>query len=413
MTQGWPTAVIRSVLAVVVLGLTAELIVLLAHLGGDEPDGSLLAIRVGGLLFYSFNRVGVVFDSQQAELLGTGNTLVVAAMSGTILAGWLLARAGRSVAEEVQGTAIVRGLHGMKVAVPYSLACFAGSFLISFSLPVADVGRFEVHPSHLAALLWPMGLGVAFGFAGGFLSGRVPLWPADPLGRRLRGVVAGGWRMMLLGLALAFAGLLILAMVKPEVTRTYVDWAFAGGPLTGTALLLLHAAVVPNMAAWILFPSMGACLSISSGPEFSCMISYSAFPTGPGLDFLQAAVGSAPHFPPPAPGWFLFLLVPAAATVVGGWTAARKAAATGRVEAIGVGALAGVAYALLAIPVVILAGIVLQLSGSIGEVFTSSGPLRIGPDIGQGVLVALLWGVGGGAAGGLVGGGSALGRGRS
>lgn len=416
---GWTTAVVRSLITVAVLGVIAEVIAMLAYLGAEDPDGPVLAVRLGGLLFYAFNRVGVVFDVGELQVpadaqivpagFAFGATLVMAAMTGTMVAGWLLYRAGRAIGRDAGGSAWIRGLHGVKVALPYAAICFAGSFLIGFTFSVPETGRFDIHPSYLAALLWPLTIGATVGFVGGFLSTPEGPWPAGDWGRRLRGAVAGGWWMTVLGLALAFVGLLLLMPVNPDTTRAYFEGAFSQGAVTGVAVILAHSTLIPNMAAWVLFPSMGACVGLSGGLLSACVLSYTNFPAAPDVGGLQPSASPLdflPEFPTPEPAWFLFVLVPLVATLAGGMIAVRKANAGSRGEAAAVGALAGVVYGVLGLVAALLSTITLKVSGGIA-VFTQTGTFRIGPFLLQGFLFAVLWGAVGGALGGLIQGRSA------
>jgi hypothetical protein len=62
--------------------------------------------------------------------------------------------------------------------------------------------------------------------------------------------------------------------------------------------------------------------------------------------------------------------------------------------------MAGVVFAALSVATIVLANITLEFTGSLGGI-TGNGSFRVGPDITSGVLLALLWGVVGGAIGGL------------
>lgn len=414
LAVGWGTALARALLAVGLLAAVAGVITLLAYLNDpEEAPGPVFVLRVAGLLFYVFNRVGMVFDLAGLELppevapglplLSFDVTLAMAAMTGTFLLLWLMYRAGKAIGVEAGGTAVVRGLHGMKVSVPYAIICFAGSFAVRQTFPL-PVGRFEVHPSYLAALLWPLALAAVSGFAGGFRSAGGDLWATEPWGRRLRGAVVGGWRMALLGVVLAFAGFVVLALIHLDITRAYFRGIFEVGALGGISVTLLHVMVIPNIGAWILFPSMGACVGLSGGALSACVLSYTNFPRSPELGSIPST-GSPfdilPTFPTPAPVWFLFLLVPIVAVLAGGMTAARRSEATSLGEAASVGALAGVVYGLLALPIALLATIAVRFSGAISAL-TQTTTIRIGPYLLQGFLFGLLWGVLGGALGGFL-----------
>jgi hypothetical protein len=415
LTVGWRTALIRGLVAVGVLAALAGVILLIAYLSdpADAPDLGIV-LRLAGLLFYSFHRVGMVFDLAGLEIpaevapglpvLSFDLTLALAAMTGTFLLMWLMFLGGKAIGIEAGGTAWVRGLHGMKIALPYAVICFVGAFAVRQTFPLLQVGRIEVHPSYIAAFLWPLMLAAVFAFAGGFRSAGDDVWAIEPWGRRLRGALAGGWRMAVLGLALAFAGFLVLALIQFHVTRAYFEGMFGGGVLSGIALLLLNIMVIPNMAAWVLFPSMGACVGLSGGALSACVLSYTNFPRAPELGGIPSAASPAdilPTFPTPGAAWFLFVLVPIVTVVLGGMVAARKAQATSPGEAVFVGALAGVVYGILALAAALLSTIAVKVSGAISAL-TQTTTIRLGPYLLQGFLFALLWGALGGALGAFI-----------
>jgi hypothetical protein len=93
------------------------------------------------------------------------------------------------------------------------------------------------------------------------------------------------------------------------------------------------------------------------------------------------------------PSWYwVFLVVPAAATVIGGRTAGG--AAGGRREAAARGALAGVVYAVLCTIAAWFAAIVLPVfAGTLGA------SLRLGTDPLRTGALAAIWGITGGALG--------------
>jgi len=68
----------------------------------------------------------------------------------------------------------------------------------------------SIHPVLLSAALWPLVLALIAGFGGGFRSAPVGDGALD---RRVRGALAGGWRMLWTGLVLSFGGLLVMAVV--------------------------------------------------------------------------------------------------------------------------------------------------------------------------------------------------------
>lgn len=412
LARGWSTAIGRAVLAALVLLFLAQAVILLAYFAADEParpPASTVA-RYGGVVFYTFHHVGFKFDVPRSSLsqsdvpynVSAGGVVAIAAMAGTALGLWLLYLGGRAVARKGGGSSLARGLHGLKVAPPYAVLTLLGSFLLRFT-PQDGAQAPNIHPSYFAALLWPLALATVAGFVGGVRSehpdGLARLMPGrEGLGRRLQGALAGGWRMLVFGLILAFAGLLVMALVKPDSTGDYFS-SFDHGTLDGVLVIVATLLVVPNMAAWVLFPAMGSCVGLN-GPLSICFLSYSHFPRNTGATIAGASNPAALKLPSAPPGYLLFLLVPLVAVVLGGMAAARKSRATTRNEAAGVGALAGMVFAILSVLTILLASISVKITGNI-IAFAASGSFRIGPELTSGVLVALLWGVVGGALGGL------------
>jgi hypothetical protein len=321
-----------------------------------------------------------------------------APLAGTAVILWALARGGRAVADAAGGRSLLRGLHGMKVALPYAALTFGLSFAVHARLALRGNPGPTVHPEPIGALLWPMVLAATAGFAGGVRSSAPysgATWQA-----RIRAALAGGWRMLWLGLSLSFVGLLGVAVARPDETRDFVAGAFSSGALQGAVLLGLTFLVTPNMAAWILVPALGGCTGVS-GAFSACFLSYSHFADlGTVLDGLAASSGSIRA--PSPPGWyFLFLLAPVVATVAGGATAARRGSASNRTQSAALGAGSGVVFAALTGLAILLAQLALGARGAVPGFF-SPGTLRVGPHLISGVLVAAAWGVVGGALGGLI-----------
>jgi uncharacterized protein DUF6350 len=408
--RGWRTAVLRAVLAAVVLLLLAQAVILLAYFAADDPSkpSAGTVARYGGVVFYTFHHVGFEFRVPNAALGGgatpfdisAGGVIAVAAMAGTVLGVWLLARGGRAVAQEVGGVTLARGLHGLKVALPYAVLTLAGSLLLRFK-PADGSQTATIHPSYMAAFLWPLALAAVAGFVGGVRSGdreaTAGLVPREQWDRRLRGALAGGWRMVAYGLVFAFVGLLVMAVVKPHSTSQYFS-SFDQGILEGVLAIVVTLLVLPNMAAWVLFPAMGSCVAVS-GPLSICFLSYAHFPRDVGRQIAGASSPANLSLPGAPKGYLLFLLVPLAAVVLGGVMAARKGRATSRYDAAGLGALAGVMFGLLSLVTIVLASITFKISGNVSAL-VANGSFRIGPELTTGVLFALLWGVVGGALGG-------------
>ncbi|HEY3209586.1 MAG TPA: DUF6350 family protein [Actinomycetota bacterium] len=412
LARGWNTAILRAVLAAVVLLFLAQAVILLAYFAADDPSkpSARTVARYGGVVFYTFHHVGFRFDVPQSALsqgevpfgVSAGGVVAIAAMAGTALGLWLLYLGGRAVAREGEGSTLARGLHGLKVAPPYAALTLLGSLLLRFK-PEDGVQVPTIHPSYLAALLWPLALAAAAGFVGGVRSENSEGWARlipgpEGSGRRLHGALAGGWRMILLGLVFAFVGLLVMAVVKPDSTADYFS-TFDQGTLDGVLAIVATLLVLPNMAAWVLFPAMGSCVAVT-GPLSICFLSYAHFPRDAGARIATTSNPAALSLPSAPVGYFLFLLVPVVAVLLGGMAAARKGRATTRNDAAVLGALAGVVFAVLSLLTIFLASITVRITGNI-VAFAANGSFRIGPELTSGVLLALVWGVVGGALGGL------------
>ena len=221
--------------------------------------------------------------------------------------------------------------------------------------------------------------------------------------------------MLGFALALSFLGLLILALAHPDLTRRYTDGMFGGGTYRGIALLGLNLLWLPNMTAWFLVPAMGSCvtanLSYGGGAYSSCIVSYGHVATPAALRGVETLgpFATNPAQSPPAPAADLaFLAIPLIAVVLGGWLAARRTSPVTRAGAAGAGALAGVLFAAAVAVISVLASVVLQIHGVPGVGGSGRPPgtatLWVGPAVGVGALLALAWGVLGGALGGFLAG---------
>jgi zinc-ribbon domain len=435
LTSGWGTAVGRAVLAFVIVALLGQAIPWLATASDpagapDTPD----VIKIGGVFFYLFHHAGIAFDLPNVSLgeaapgplggqIPISATMALGLMLGTALAVWLLYRGGRAVAAPIGGRPAIRALNGAKVAIPYALLAFGLSFLVSFSFPLPPLPFFEggqpleIGPSPLAALLWPLGLGLLAGAWGGLSTAREEVRDR-PRGRMLGAILGGGWRMAWYGLGLAFVGYLITAAVNPDVPLPFGPDYFravsgADSVLDAVNLLLITVLVIPNIATLVLVPAMGASLGFSGsagGVQLSCtLLSYSRFPAGgaqpPEGGALFDVCSSLPIRFETAPiGYFLFLLVPLLAAILAGRRTARRAGAGSSAQGAAIGAASGVAFGAIVALLIILASITIKASGEIGGVGGSQG-ISIGPILVTGILFALAWGVAGGALGGVLGSG--------
>lgn len=424
LALGWPRAVVRSLVAFVVILLLSAAIVLLAEAANPSGLSFFEILKVIGLVFYAFHHAGIQGEIARLEVPQTPEnpfagsldfsfTISLALMLGTFLSMWLLYRGGRDVAGTVGGVAWARVLHGAKVAAPYALLSLALSFGSSFSIDLPQSpflptgGPFEFGPSPIAAFLWPLALGLLAGGLGGLVSAERWMAP-EGLAPRVRAVVRGGLVMTLYGLILAFLGYLVAVAVNPDIPLPFSPDFFqqvTSDGLAGINLLLITILVIPNIAVWVLVAAMGGNVGVSiAGASFE-VLSYSRFPTGISATQDPSQLVPIPGLPQfdtaPAP-YFLLLLVPLAATLLGGWWTARRAPARSRGDGAAVGALAGVVFAVALTLLVVLASIGIGFSGGVAG-FVQTGRGHVGPPLLLGTLLALVWGTIGGALGGLIG----------
>jgi hypothetical protein len=382
-------------------------------------------LRQGGLTALSFHHVsttielppfeapgGAAFpfgDSIEVSFSGTGTLML-----GTLLAGWLLFVGGQGVARSSGGPVWARAVHGAKVAVPYAVLTLILSFLAIQEIEIPGGGGFpggvlEVRPSHFSAFLWPFLIAAVVGVAGGVRTAREdvmrPRW-----GRWTWSALAGGWRMAWVGVALAFVGFLVVAAVHPQQTRAYFDFVGRLGWAGGSWLVLTTALFLPNASTWILTGAMGGSAASVGLFGSSCeVLSFWRFPAGVQdagapvspelLDDPCGLLLGAFRFETAPAGYFLFLLVPVAVTLLGGWLAARRFGAGRGILGAAVGAASGVAFALFALGLMFLSRFSGDVEGAL-SLFLGGQGIALGPGMLGGFLLALLWGTAAGAAGG-------------
>ena len=419
IAAGWGTALRHGLLAFGVVLLIAESAALAVGAVGRTGVALLTSLRVGGLYVAAFHRVplrlsGPALDvsSLTAGRASSGSVeaqLALAPLAVTAVALWLLWRGGRAVAERAGGGPLARALHGAKIAPAYAAAVLLVCLLspIGGPFPFGSLvdGRVELSADPVWGFVLPLVLAAAAGASGGW-------WSALPAGTSRAAIEGGAW-MLVLGLALSYAGLLVAGSVRPDgaealltpSTGRYYRAVF-GSPASGGLVLGHHLAVAPNEAAFVLVPAMGGCsgaYGLEGGPErFLCLWRF------PQEVALPASVvgprGTADPVPrnrfgvAPAP-YFLFLLAPAAATVLGGRRVARLLSSASAGEAALAGASAGLVYAVLLVPLAWFASVSAAGSVRLGGLLDASGAVRVGPGLVGAAVLGLAWGIAGGAAG--------------
>jgi hypothetical protein len=411
LTRGWGTGLSWGGLAFVVMVTLGQAVAFAVNLARSPGESAATTAKLGWLYFGWFHHAAVTTRLTSVEGGEAGLTADVglAMMLGTFLAIAILYKGGRAVADRARGGAVARVLHGMKVAPAYAIPPFVLSGLLSIDVPIPRnallAGSLQMPSSALSWFVLPLLIAAAAGAAGGMRSGRYELISHDPWGRRAAGVIAGGLRMFVLGLVLSFAGLLVLAATRPGATGTYFG-TISGPPTDQTTMNIAHhVLLLPNQSMWVLVPAMGGCDGLSGGGVSATFLCYSKVPTTasvtPGGSISDTPVVRAEFEKAPS-GYLLFLLVPAVSVVMGGRYAARKRARI-KGEAIAVGAASGVAFAVLVALGSWLASVSAAIFSPAGGIPANASVL-IGPAVGTAGLLALAWGVLGGAIGGWLGG---------
>jgi hypothetical protein len=308
---------------------------------------------------------------------------------GTAVAGVILYRGGRVIALRGSGGPMVRAAQGMVVAIPYALLAFGLSFLVSLrtASPVLvgssplSAGDVVFTIPHLWAFGGTLVLGCVAGFAGGLMSARDRLVSDGGWGRRIVAALTGGWRMLLVGLGLAFIGLLVVLALDASIRHAYVG-AFHSG--FGKSPFVMSA---PNQALFVLVPAMGGCAGIYGGATRIDLLCYSHFPLAAGT------FGTAPA------QYFVFLVAPLVAVVAGGVAAARAGLARGRGDGAVLGVLAGVVFAGLLTVAAAIGSPAIHGMFAARNVAGYAGPFR--PNV---LVAGLVWGSAGGAIGGFLAG---------
>jgi hypothetical protein len=308
-------------------------------------------------------------------------TVRVALLLVTAGAGWLLFRAGRSVADRTGGPPLLRAASGARVALSYAAAS------VIVSLPAG--------PSLIESLAWPLVLGVAGGAVGGISAAD----PARAGERRARATVAGAWRATWLSAGLGALGVLVVLALHPALVRASVDAAYRRGPVTGTLTVTSAVLLLPNAGTGVAAAAMGGGVELEALGVSCTVISYSRFPgdrdtVGP-CGRLPFGLRSTPL------GYLLFLALPPAATVAGGWLAARRDRAAGARAGAAVGAMAGATFGGLFAGLCLIARLTYELARPLAVVVGPVGA-AVGPEPLVGLGLGLAWGLAGGTVGGFL-----------
>jgi hypothetical protein len=290
---------------------------------------------------------------------------------------WLAARAGHRAARTRpdRSPLVASALAAAGAGVPVAVLSAACSAVVHLFLPTLGL-QLRVDVS--TAALWAGVLAAAGAGTGAYLEvARVGTSAAVIRG----GLAAYGWALGFLAV-----GVFVVATLEPTVTRDYLDGVtgMGGG---GGVLFGYHLLAFPAQSALLFAPASGSCLEIIGEGPILELCPWRLVASGPAGDlFLPKPLSLSPWL------WVLSV-VPFVAAVLGGRRAVTGAAYVGG-RAAGVGAGAGLIFALLAL-----------LGGwfAAPELVASLVPIprvSMHPEWARTVVTALVWGAAGGAVGG-------------
>ena len=396
--SSWGYAAIRGLTALLAIAAVGQAVPFVMNVFGAGLAWNT-SIKLGWFYAMAFNRVGLRIVASGTGAHGFVLTVSVAFLTGTLVAGWILFRAGRASALRAGSDRRRRLVAVACVAVAYAIPSFLVSAVMTLRLslgatPFGSVLR--ITPVAWEAFALPFGLALVCGAAGAL--------SLEPAGTRIRTIVTGGWRMFAGTLLLALVGVLVLAALRPAGLSAYVHAVASGGPRRAALVLGHHALLLPNQSIDVLAPSMFGCTGLhGSGtwvpllcPGRLPMLGSFGLPTVvrlllPGV---QSAGAAAIRGGPMAAGYALFLLVPITSCLYGGWWMRSQRAVSRRAIDAGV---AGVVFAAL-----VYIG---SWAGGLTEVYAIGGSrsaVTLGPKPLPTAMLALAWGVVGGVVGGLL-----------
>jgi hypothetical protein len=378
----------RGFLAFVGTALAGQLVGFATWLAGARAYGARLPLKLGWLYLVSFHRVGIRLTLTQPFGFGDGSapaaagpatyTFHVAMLCGTILSGALLFRAGRIAARRGSNSPWTMAV----IALGYAVPILVGSLFVTLRFP--DAGVVGIRPVAWESFALPALFAATVAGVGA-----LSLVKMEEATARARAWFRAGARMFAAAILLAFVGFVVLAGVRPDASGAYLRW-IGGNGSAGALVATHHVLLLPNQSLWIFAPAMGSCDELAGGssePTELCGRSLT-IPGGVG-----EAVSNLFGFPYQAfvlaVPFLLFALVPAVAVIAG---AARSSASGSVARRLLDGAASGVVFSLLVWVGALVSRITIDEGGA-GALFAAGPePVRTG-------LLALAWGIVGGAIG--------------
>ena len=263
------------------------------------------------------------------DLASSTEVLAVALGALSIALIVLAFRAGRSSAAGVARRPVFAALAGSAVGLGVAVPMLVAAVPVELAFP--DAGVTGLTPSLPLAFLMPLALAAVVGAIGGLAAACAHL-EEEPRGERSVAVARGAGAMLAWGLVFAAAAFLLVAALRPSATASYVRSVRDAG-IGGAVLLVHHGLLLPNQAVLVWSAASGAPVTLRADDVPLVEVSLDGWdPSGlgappVGLGFLTPA----------------FLLIPIAATLLGGRVAGRGARST--TAAVASGLVAGLVYA--------------------------------------------------------------------
>ncbi len=259
LRAAWPSAVTGGLLAFLATAIAAQIVPMSIDVfgGGLAPS---TALKLGWFYELAFHKVTI-------DVTGSGGAtgrISLAFLSGTGFAIWVLFRAGRTAARRAGPSFGARVLAGAMVGPVYALPIAVITSTVRLQLHTG--GSFVPETVGFHGVVWQaFALPALLGIGAGGAAGALEAWPRDSRGYAW---LVGGWRALLGALGLAAIGVLVLAAARPQGTADYARVVSSNGPRTAALLLGHHALLVPNQSFFVLAPSMGGCTELR-GPKAS------------------------------------------------------------------------------------------------------------------------------------------------
>jgi hypothetical protein len=305
-----------------------------------------------------------------------GNVTVTVLPLGALLATALGILWASRLAIRARGGEGRPALHGARIAIPFALICWLASLSFRFR------GRDEIFAGAWGTLFWALVWGALFGALAGVLGEastwstlRARLLPQQSVGARRVGMSAAVVMLTSSAVLSAFALLLwvIVGLIRGTPTRGF-------GLGDALAALVYLVAFAPNVLTIITALGMGSALDVGA----RVTVARSRIGEIHELSIFSWAGGEEPAY------LYLLLLIPLAATVIGGFYARRTVSDERMVPTL---AWAAGTFA------VVLFVIALLGDARLGGGLAGFGVAHVSVHAFRTSLLALLWGAAGGALG--------------